>query len=63
MPENLLKVLIVEDDKALRESLVDYLQDMEFEVLAAENGQEAIQMLQEEHPDLLLTDLRMPVLD
>jgi signal transduction histidine kinase len=63
MPENLFKVLIVEDDKALRESLVDYLQDMEFEVLAAENGQEAIQILQEELPDLLLTDLRMPVLD
>ncbi|MBN2715204.1 MAG: response regulator [Deltaproteobacteria bacterium] len=56
-------ILLVEDDETIRSSAAMYLEDNEFEVHSAENGQQAIDMLAEIFPDVLVTDIRMPVMD
>lgn len=56
-------VLIVEDDKSIRESLVDLLQDEGYKTLEAANGQEALDTLRVVRPSLMLLDLMMPVMN
>lgn len=60
-----LKVLIVDDDSLIRESLSILLNlDDEITVLgAAANGQEAFDMCKEMQPEVVLMDVRMPVMD
>ncbi len=55
-------VLIVDDEKHTREGLQRAL-DAEFDVYLAEDGQTALNLLETEHFDLLLADLRMPSMD
>ncbi len=57
------RILLVEDDSSLRETLADVLVDEGFEVSAAANGREALEKLAANHPDLILLDLVMPVMD
>lgn len=58
-------ILVVEDDRDIRESLVDMLQDEGFLVISAENGKIGIELLQSSAhlPSLVLLDLTMPVMD
>lgn len=57
-------VLVVEDDRDCRDSLVDLLCQFGFEVRSACNGEEALQLLKRmEAPCLILLDLAMPVMD
>lgn len=57
-------VLVVEDDRDMRDALVDLLSLIGFEVRAARNGREALQLLQRmETPCLILLDLAMPVMN
>jgi CheY-like chemotaxis protein len=56
-------ILVVEDEKSLREALVDILRLKNFLPLAAKNGQEGVEMALAKHPDLILLDLLMPVMD
>ncbi|MEM6997889.1 MAG: response regulator [Patescibacteria group bacterium] len=57
------KVLVVEDEAALRSALCDALRDEGITVLEASNGEEALQLLRTEEPDLMLLDNLMPVMD
>lgn len=57
------KVIIVEDDKELRDFYSELLSSEGFTVLTAENGQIGLQTITEQHPDLVLLDLMMPVMD
>lgn len=57
------KILIVDDKQANRLVLLNMLEPLGFEVELAENGQEEIEKAQETHPDLILTDLVMPVMN
>ena len=57
------KILIVEDDLALRKVLVDKLNDEGFNVLEAENGVRGIDVALREHPALILLDIFMPKMD
>ena len=59
------KVLIVEDSKLVRAFFSKKLKrfDDNFEVLTAENGEEATRIMKSSLPDLLMTDLEMPVMD
>ncbi|MDM8542897.1 response regulator [Desulfococcaceae bacterium HSG9] len=57
------KILIIDDDAAIRHSFADYLEDREFVVMTAENGRIGLELLEREHPLLVLTDLRMPEID
>jgi signal transduction histidine kinase len=57
-------VLIVEDDRAIREPLSVLLRGEGYRVSLAENGQEALRKLRTEpSPDIIVLDLRMPVMD
>lgn len=56
-------VLIVEDEEAFRRSLVAYLEDSGYRVLEAVDGCSGLEIFRRERPDLVLTDLRMPVMD
>lgn len=56
-------VLIIEDEKNIRGSIVDVLRLNDFLTLEASNGQEGVDLALEKHPDLILLDLLMPVMD
>lgn len=61
------KVLVVEDEKYAREAVVKqierYDQEKQFTIFEAANGSEGWELFVQEHPDLILTDIRMPVMD
>ncbi len=57
------RILIVDDVKNNRDLLKVYLDYPELELLEAQNGEEAIKMVNEYRPDLVLMDLVMPVMD
>jgi signal transduction histidine kinase/DNA-binding response OmpR family regulator len=57
------QVLVVEDDPASRDMLTRMLQKEKLEVLAAENGSAALEVLATKRPTLILLDLMMPVMD
>lgn len=57
-------VLIVEDDRDLREAYLMILKSEGIDAYAAENGQEALDVISEHgHPGVIFLDLRMPVMD
>ena len=55
-------VLVVDDSMLIRHTVCRYLEGIGYEVEAATNGQEALDLLQDGdyHPDLIVTDLQMP---
>ncbi len=57
------RILIVEDKWESRHLLVKMLEPLGFEVFEAENGQAGIEMWEKIEPDLILMDMRMPVMD
>ncbi len=61
--EQLLTILLVEDDSAVRGVLSEALTVRGFRVLAADNGQEALRLLDQEPIDVLLADVVMPELN
>jgi DNA-binding NtrC family response regulator len=54
------KVLVVDDDPAVRKSIDRVLTGKGYAVITAENGEEAMRKLNEEKYDLVYTDIRMP---
>ena len=56
-------VLVVEDEPRIRDVLVDTLLDAGFDVADAADGTDAIQMMAERVPDVVLLDIMMPGLD
>ncbi|MEW5757039.1 MAG: sigma-54 dependent transcriptional regulator [Pseudomonadota bacterium] len=56
-------ILIADDDAGIREVLAMQLEDAGYRTLQARHGTEALKLFQEHSPDLLLTDLRMPLTD
>ena len=54
------KILIVEDDKFLRDLLSRKLEEEKFDITTAVDGEEGIKKIQEEKPDLVLLDLILP---
>jgi chemosensory pili system protein ChpA (sensor histidine kinase/response regulator) len=54
------RVLIVDDSLSVRNSLSQLMTDGGYQVVVARDGLEAIDMLDKERPDIILTDLEMP---
>ena len=54
------KILVVDDEPAARELLVEFLATKGHEVLTATNGAEALRRVQEDRPHLVLLDVQMP---
>lgn len=56
------KILVAEDDKAIRDSIVIYLKNANYDVVEAINGEEAIEKFKSDKIDLVIMDLMMPKL-
>ena len=56
-------ILVVDDDPIIRDVLVEALQDEGYEVVPCRDGQEALEVIAERVPDLILLDLMMPRVD
>lgn len=57
------KILVVEDDKILQSNIADLLHSEGYKVLSANNGLEALNYFKEEIPDLIISDIMMPMMD
>ena len=56
------KILIVDDIELNRELICEYLANHPFQLITAEDGQSAIDLVKKEKPDVVLMDIRMPVM-
>lgn len=56
-------ILVVEDEKSLRDAIVDILRLKNFLPLEAKNGRGGVSLALSKHPDLVLLDLIMPEMD
>src|SRR5438132_11545145 len=57
------RILVVEDQEDSRRILHDLLTSAGYEIIQAENGEEALAAAARERPDLILMDIQLPVLD
>lgn len=57
------KILVAEDDRNTNRLICAVMRKMGHEPIAARDGQEALDLMDTDHPDLLVTDLMMPRLD
>ncbi len=57
------KILVVEDDKEISDSIAIYLGSQNYDVIQAFNGIEALDVFQEQKIDLVIMDLMMPLMD
>jgi DNA-binding NarL/FixJ family response regulator len=57
------KLLLIDDDPNLILLVKDYLEFRGYEVVTAENGREALEILAQELPDMIICDIMMPELD
>jgi len=57
------KILVIDDEVYIRDSVMGFLEDFGFEVIEAENGRIGLERFENEQPDLILCDLRMPEMD
>ncbi|MBF0259380.1 MAG: hybrid sensor histidine kinase/response regulator [Desulfamplus sp.] len=58
-----VKILIIDDDDEIRESMKGFLEDYNYKVVDAENGLQGLEYFERESPDLVLCDLIMPEVD
>jgi DNA-binding response OmpR family regulator len=56
-------LLVVDDDPALRESLEELLHQQGYRVLTAADGEEALRLVREKRPDLVVLDVVLPAMD
>ncbi|MBU2627449.1 MAG: response regulator [Proteobacteria bacterium] len=57
------KILVIDDEVYIRDSMIGFLEDFGYEVIEAENGRIGLELFEREMPDLVLCDLRMPEMD
>lgn len=57
------KILLVEDEAPIREEVLDWLAYEGYQAIGAENGRQGLQIAVRERPDLILSDIAMPVMD
>jgi two-component system cell cycle response regulator DivK len=56
-------ILLVEDDSTNRDIISRYLMLLGYQIVIARDGMQAVTMAQTERPNLILMDMRLPVLD
>ena len=57
------RILVVEDQEDNRRILYDLLTNAGYEIVEAENGEEAVKVAAAQRPDLILMDIQLPLLD
>jgi len=63
MSDRPIRILTIDDEENIRTSFRLYLEDMDYEVIEAQNGREGLELFKSFKPDLVLCDLRMPEVD
>jgi len=58
-----MKVLLAEDSKSSQLVIKSYIEEANYQVVIANNGQEAVELFLSEKPDLILMDVSMPIMD
>lgn len=61
--ERRLKVLVVEDDVLIRKIVIEFLGSGPYDFIEAGDGQEALKKALKEMPDVIITDLMLPIMD
>jgi DNA-binding NtrC family response regulator len=56
-------ILIIDDDESFGETLEIFLSDMKCRILRTNNGKAGLEIVEKEHPDLVITDYKMPLLN
>ena len=54
------KILVIDDDVIVRETIIQILEDRGFQVVSAEDGRRGLAAFRSERPDLVITDIIMP---
>ena len=57
------RILMIEDDQMIREAIKEYLVEMNYEVIEAEDGQEGLQLFRDSTFDLVILDIMLPKLN
>ncbi len=57
------RILVIDDDEAIRQGIRRFLAGQGYEVEVAENGKEALRLFEAEPADLVITDINMPEMD
>jgi len=60
MPVEKARILVIDDEKVIRDSCNRIFSSEGYEVRSAENGDRGLELFREFHPDLVLVDLKMP---
>ncbi|BBO82206.1 hypothetical protein DSCO28_27720 [Desulfosarcina ovata subsp. sediminis] len=58
-----IRVLVVDDEPSIRNSLVEFLEDFEFDVFAADSAENALDLIARFPIDVAIVDIRLPKLD
>jgi len=58
-----LKILYVEDEESIREEMIEILKLDYDDILVAKNGAQAVDIYKQVHPDIVISDIQMPVMD
>ena len=58
-----MKVLIIDDERAIRRALKEILEYENCQVLEAENGKEGLEMIRSNSLDVIFCDIKMPLVD
>ncbi len=61
--EELPQILIVDDEPLNIDYLEQELEDLDYKVLSARNGREALELVESQLPDMILLDIMMPIMD
>jgi DNA-binding response OmpR family regulator len=59
----MFKILVVEDNKNMRKLMTTYLKRNNYETLEAEDGEKALEIMDNNHVDLIISDIMMPNMD
>lgn len=54
------KILIIDDDESIRQTLTNFLKKLGYKVFPAEDGKTGLEILQKHSPDLIISDIKMP---
>lgn len=57
---NMEKIIVLDDDQSIRETLTNFLKKQKFNVLSAEDGEKGLELIKKELPDLVISDYKMP---
>jgi CheY-like chemotaxis protein len=57
------KILVIDDEQGIRDLLDTLLRRKGYDVVVAESGQKGLDLFRQEHPDIIVLDLKMPEMD